>query len=44
MVANVGEILDPEEETEEHDGSGFNAKRSGNESKEVKQKLSMLVK
>jgi hypothetical protein len=27
MVANVGEILEPEEEEEEKEGSGFNAKR-----------------
>mgnify|MGYP000376660741 CR=1 FL=1 len=37
MVANVGEILDPEEEEGgEHDGSGFNVQRSGNDKKEVK--------
>lgn len=27
MVANVGEILEPEEEEEEKEGSGFNAKK-----------------
>jgi 26S proteasome regulatory subunit T5 len=43
MVANVGEILDPEEEEDPHDGSGFNVKRSGNEQKEVKQK-SLVIK
>jgi len=32
MVANVGEILDPEEEeTGDHDGSGFNVKKAGGE-------------
>jgi hypothetical protein len=29
MVANVGEILEPEEEEEEKEGSGFNAKKAG---------------
>lgn len=30
MVANVGEILDPEEEESgDHDGSGFNVKKAG---------------
>lgn len=29
MVANVGELLDPEEEDEgDHDGSGFNVKKA----------------
>ena len=34
MVANVGEILEPEEEDEaDHDGSGFDVKKSGNDDK-----------
>merc|ERR1719218_523605 len=39
MVANVGEILDPEEEefTQSNDGSGFNVKKSGNDEKKEKQ-------
>ena len=37
MVANVGEILEPEDEDDgQEDGSGFAAKKSGNDKKEVK--------
>ena len=42
MVANVGEILDPEEEeTGDHDGSGFNVKKAGGEEKKQK---SLVIK
>jgi 26S proteasome regulatory subunit T5 len=44
MVANVGEILEPEaEENVDHDGSGFSVKKSGNKEVEVKQK-SLVIK
>lgn len=34
MVANVGEILEPEEEdADDQDGSGFDVKKSGNDEK-----------
>lgn len=37
MVANVGEILEPEEEESgDHDGSGFNVKKAGGEASEKK--------
>ena len=37
MVANVGEILEPEEEEGDgNDGSGFNVKKSGNDKKDDK--------
>jgi|TARA_B110000285_G_C15079784_1_gene592827 26S proteasome regulatory subunit T5 len=42
MVANVGEILEPEEEEAQNDGSGFNVKKSGNKEVEVKQKALVI--
>lgn len=37
MVANVGEILEPEEEESgDHDGSGFNVKKAGGDKKDEK--------
>lgn len=45
MVANVGEILDAEEEEDgDKDGSGFNAKVSGGSKKDEKKQKALIVK
>lgn len=45
MVANVGEILEPEEEDEaDHDGSGFDVKKSGNDDKSEKKQKPLVIK
>lgn len=37
MVANVGEILEPEvEDDQDKDGSGFDVKKTGNDKKDEK--------
>lgn len=43
MVANVGEILEPEEDDEdEKDGSGFNVKKIGDKKEDIKQKALVI--
>ena len=48
MVANIGEILDPEEEDEgDKDGSGFNVKKvpgGGNKKEEESKQKSLVIK
>ena len=45
MVANVGEILEPEEEEDgDKDGSGFNAKVSGGGKQDEKKQKALIVK
>ena len=45
MVANVGEILEPEEENEwDKDGSGFNVKKVGGDKKDEKKQKALVIK
>ena len=45
MVANVGEILEPEEDDEAgKDGSGFDVKKSGNDDKKEKPQKALVIK
>ena len=45
MVANVGEILEPEEEEAgDQDGSGFDVKKSGNDDKAEKKQKALVIK
>lgn len=45
MVANVGEILEPEEEDAgDQDGSGFDVKKSGNDDKAEKKQKALVIK
>lgn len=45
MVANVGEILEPEEEEDgDKDGSGFNVKKAGGDKKDDKKQKALVIK
>jgi 26S proteasome regulatory subunit T5 len=45
MVANVGEILEPEVEDEgDHDGSGFDVKKTGGDKTDEKKQKALVIK